>query len=342
MAAAIDYCVVYAEISAEERSLLDTHMVDIVFDWIEISAASKQNVLDSLCTYDPEKQGEVGWPWPFNMISDWLASLWNHVTQAAIDAVSVISSWILNAQTAITDFVTESMEDVWIKISDAFKPVAGWVDTAVTWFTAAMIDFMKDPVGALSDSFAWVVTGVTDALSPIGTWVENTATWLTTGFTNFAADPLAAITIGVSYVWDNTKKAFDGALGVIGDWVANALAGVAEALGAGLQASFDWILKHLTWFSEMVVGAVNAVVAAIQGFVMDLGQQFMNTLTAVFTPGSPAPEVENTMAVMVETMNTRVVDEIKKMYKSPPTPEAVLATAGFLNSSASSPLNRIV
>jgi len=69
------------------------------------------------------------------------------------------------------------------------------------------------------------------------------------------------------------------------------------------------------------------VIAAVQGFIMDLGRRFLDTLTRTFTPGSPDREVENTVKVMVESMNSRVVDEIKNMYKSPPEPQAVLATA---------------
>jgi len=147
--------------------------------------------------------------------------------------------------------------------------------------------------------------------------ISNRISSLWTAIRTEVGNVSASVSRGISGLWDSLT-------GLAGDL----LKGMAESLGKGFQGLLDWILKHLTWFNQMVIGAVYSVIAAVQGFIMDLGRRFMDALTQVYTPGSPDKEVENTIRVMVETLNKRVVEEIKKMYKSPPSPEDAIATAG--------------
>ncbi|MBW2559505.1 MAG: hypothetical protein JRE40_01485 [Deltaproteobacteria bacterium] len=220
--------------------------------------------------------------------------------------------WRISVQALLMPFaltyslLKPAIEGVWAIMPGPLKTLVNFIKAMSLEMWMTISRFLEDPVGTLKAGWDFLAGKVGELGSTVSAAFNAAYDWLKTN----VADPIAN---GISQ---------------IGGWVADALKGVAEAVGSGLHALVDWLLKHLTWFGEMVVGAVNSVVAAIKGFITDLARRFIDTLTASFSPHSPDPQVENTMKVMVETMHRRVVDEIKKMYKSPPSTSEVLATAG--------------
>jgi len=345
----VDYCVTYANLPPEQLDVLDTQMLTIVPTWDSLSPAEKQTYLDNFCSKTPEAAAAVGWPWPFNMVADWLNGLWNWISEAAVSAVSVVSGWVHDAAMQIVQGLSDSA--LWLigQIRPLFGPFADFAETVVKWFTANALAFLQDPLGFLSSSFSWVVTQVTGALKPVIDLVNAGVGWVWDNVRPALTGLTDLVNAGVGWVWDNVSRGLGQMWTAISSTVAGVtetighgltdlwsslaglagdlLSGVANALGSGLQAVANWLLTHLTWLGQMIMGAVNAVVGFVYDGIMGLGRQFIDALTGIFTPGSPDHEVENTVAVMVATMNKRMTDEIQGMYKSPPTVEAVLGTA---------------
>jgi len=252
-----------------------------------------------------------------------------------------ISEGITSAQNYIWDklqwlkgFVEQSVGWVWDQVKPLLGPVADWVEVATGWAWSTLWNFVKDPVGTMSNAWRWITENVWSKIQWLRGQISQGWTWLSgeiwksvMRITNSVNQLWTAIRTEVSNVRASVSRGISGLWDSLTGLAEDLLKGMAGSLGKGFQGLLDWILKHLTWFSQMIIGAVNSVIAAVQGFVMDLGRRFMDGLTQVYTPGSPDKEVERTIRVMVESMNKRVVEEIKKMYHSPPSPEDVIATA---------------
>jgi len=220
---------------------------------------------------------------------------WNYISQQLVERVSWLKSQVNSSITWLSEEVRKS-----------YDGVSNFVSNSVTWLREEIRESYGSVSKFVSSNVSWMRDQISNRLSSLWTAIRTEV-----------GNVSASVSHGISGLWDSLT-------GLAGD----ILKGMAESLGEGFQGLLDWVLKHLTWFSQMVIGAVNSVIAAVQDFIMGLGRRFMDALTEVYTPGSPDEEVENTIRVMVETMNKRVVEEIRKMYKSPPSPEDAIATAG--------------
>jgi len=247
-----------------------------------------------------------GIPYPLNLVFQFLsfpAGLLYATLKPVIEGLwDRMPTWIRNAIAFLGDLAGQAWGYLWAFVKDPVGSLSSAFNS-VKSYVWERVDWLKD---RLNEGWSWITSKLDEAKSGITNFVSQTATWIKTN----VGDPIM-----------NGVNSLSG-------WVQDAIKGVAEAVGSGFQALVDWLLKHLTWFSQMIIGAVNSVVAAIQGFITDLARRFLDTLTAAFSPHSPDPKVQQTMKVMVDSLHKRVVEEIKKMYKSPPATSTVLTTAG--------------
>lgn len=241
--------------------------------------------------------------------------LWNQVTERLDWIRDRIGEGIQAAQKYLwekIEWLRDRVSEGWGYLSKQFQDRIDWlkdqVGHSITWLREEM-----------QKSYGSVTRFVSENISWIREQVSNRITALWTALRTEVGNLQKSMSKSVSGLWDSL-------VGLAGDL----LKGVSESLGKGFQGFLDWVLKHLTWFGQMIIGAVNSVIAAVRGPIMDLGRRFMDSLTDIYTPGSPPEDVKRTVEVMVQTMHKRVVEEIQKMYHSPPSPEEAIRTAGSI------------
>ena len=266
----------------------------------------------------------LGWPWkdlariflaPFAFAYTFLKPVIEWVWTQISPGINAIITSLSGLAAQVWELLPQGLKDVITFITD----LAG-----KAW--DALWTFIQDPVGTLSAGFSWVWDQVSPVLGPVADWIGQAASWLTSTFIEFCQDPVGFISDGVAWVAGEVQTMFDGALGMIGDWVTNALAGVAKALGDALGGFLTLLTEKLTWLAESVLGVVFMVRDAVVGIFDQIGRGFVNLITGIFGPGSPDTEIQREAETAFKAM-FQELEELTKIERKSEIPYEALFTA---------------
>ena len=266
--------------------------------------------------YNKAKEG-------FDLVEDLIAGLgppWKEIARIflmpfafAYTLLKPVIEGVTNALKPVIDGIAITLEGVGAAVYNALpqplKDFIGWLGELGKALWTGLNDFIKDPVGTLQTGWNFVAGKVGEIGAGIEDAFAGAYEWLRTN----VGDPIL------------------NGIGQIGGWVADALKGVAEALGGALSGFLDWIVKHLMWLGEMICGAIGAVRAAVAPIVGPFLTEIIDTATKGLIPGSPPEEVEQATAAFSAQLLKRL-SEIPPPHHSPvpSLTELLAASAGVV------------
>jgi len=284
--------------------------------------------------------------WPLEGVGDFLDGL-------AQDIVDLVGPAIGELLKPISDALAGVASAVWNALPDQIKSVLKFLGELAGKAWDTLWAFIKDPVGTLAPLAQKVIDLLPAPLQDFIKWLGELGKGLWTGLNNFIKDPVgtlkkgwdsissgiatavsdigAGVSSAVGGAVDTIKTAFDGAVATATGWVSDALAGVAKALGDALGGFADWFIGGLKSLASTLAGGLKGVMDAVGDIIRPIVVGFIDTLKAAFTPGSPDKELAKSVNDMVKKTQERILEELKKAYKSPFDPTQAIVTSGVIS-----------
>ena len=233
------------------------------------------------------------WDWTWNRVKD-LSEPWR----------TLVRIFLLPAAT-IFHLLKPAIDGIWAIMPQPLKQFVEFLKTLTGKLWEGFIGFLKDPVGTLTEGWNFIAGKVGEIGAGIKTAFDGAYTWL----------------------GDNVANPILNGIGQIGGWIADVLKGIVGALGEGIRGFFDWILKHLLWVGEMILGVIQAAAERLGAIISGFTRSLFDKMSGALTPGSPPEELERSAQVWVESLSLRMREIVEETYASPPSPGQQMGAA---------------